>query len=85
MTIVGDNLCSFFTFLLCLMCNWGNVLHLSYRSVVVTSHILPAPPPPQPNILLYILISLSCDSFTGNVADTFFAGHMNVLIVMLAN
>ena len=71
------------------MCNWGNVLHLSCRSVVVTSHIPPAPPPPQPNILLYIHISLSCDSFTGNgvavVADTFFAGHMNVLIVMLAN
>ena len=84
MTIVGDSLCSF-TFSLCLVCNWGNVLHLSCRSIVVKPH---TPPPPPPDILLYI-ISLSCDSFTGNsvavVADTLFTGHTNVLIVMLAN
>jgi len=66
----------------------GNVLHLSCRIVVDTSHI-PPPPPAPPNILLYIHSSLSCGSFTGNgvvvVSDTFFTGHMNVLIVMLAN
>lgn len=41
-TIVGDNLCSL-TFLLCLMCSWGNVLRLSCRSIVVTSCIPPLP------------------------------------------